>query len=65
LGMQLDESWAWDSAQKHCTAKRRGRQLAERQRKEEAHRRRRRRDAVVNDVRMCARGCVSEGVTTR
>jgi hypothetical protein len=60
LGMQLDESWARDSAQKHCTAKRRGRQVAERRRKEEARRRRRRRDAVAQDVRMCARGCASE-----
>jgi hypothetical protein len=61
LGMQLDESWAWDSAPKHCTAERRGRQVAERRRKEEAQRRRRRRrDAVAQDVRMCARGCASE-----
>jgi hypothetical protein len=65
LGMQLDESWAWDWAQKHCTAKRSGRQVAERRREKEARRRRRRRDAVANDVRMCARGFVSEGDTTR
>ncbi len=49
----------------HCTAKSRGRQAAERRRKEEARRRRRRRDAVAQDVRMCARGCVSEGDTTQ